>query len=108
MLFEILKNLSKFHDSDTTSWITNHEKIEIYKTLIKLRFAKINLREKSTGSQFAKLNPREMFKRLLAKINSRENFSPQGNPINVYTRRYTEATLSELHEWVPYETICKG
>ena len=54
MLFEISKNFSKSE--------TNHEKIKIYKTLIKLRFAKINPREKSTGSQFARLNPRELLK----------------------------------------------
>ena len=38
----------------------NHEKISIYNTLIKLRFAKINPCEKSPGSQFAKLNPHEI------------------------------------------------
>ena len=43
---------------------------------IKLRFAKINPREKSTGSQFAKLNPREMLKKWLVKINPCENSSP--------------------------------
>ena len=47
--------------------------------MIKLRFAKINPRQKSTGSQFAKLNPREMLKKWLAKINPRENFSLSGN-----------------------------
>ena len=30
----------EFHDSHTTSWRTNHKKMKIYKTLIKLTFAK--------------------------------------------------------------------
>ena len=37
--------------------------MKIYKTLIKLRFAKINPHEKSNGSQFAKLKPREILKK---------------------------------------------
>ena len=40
---------------------------------MKLRFAKINPCEKSTGSQFAKLNAREMLKKWFAKINPCEN-----------------------------------
>ena len=55
MLFEISKNLGK--SSLTQILLAEKQKtkkIKIYKTLIKLRFAKINLREKSTGSQFAK------------------------------------------------------
>ena len=43
--------------------------------MIKLRFTKINPCERSTGSQFAKLNPRKMLKNWLAKINPRENVS---------------------------------
>ena len=35
----------------------------MYETLIKLRFAKINPREKFTSSLSAKLNPREMLKK---------------------------------------------
>ena len=54
---------SEFCDSNTTSCRTYDENIKKYKILIKLRFAKINLREKSTGSQFAKLNPHEMLKK---------------------------------------------
>ena len=64
MLFEISKNLGK---SSVTHVLLaeeqNHKKIRIYKTTIKLIFAKINPSEKSTGSQFAKLNPREMLKK---------------------------------------------
>ena len=52
------------------------KKKKIYKTLIKLRLVKINPHKKSSGSQFAKLNPHEMLKKWLAKINSHENFSP--------------------------------
>ena len=62
MLFEILKNLGK---SSVTHILLAEEqttkKIKIYKTLMKLRFAKINPPEKSTGSPFAKTNPRENF-----------------------------------------------
>ena len=43
---------------------------------MKLRYAKINPRKKSTASQIAKLNPHEMLKKCLAKINPREHFSP--------------------------------
>lgn len=39
------------------------------------RFTKLNPREKCTSSQFAKSNPHEIFKKWLAKINSRQNFS---------------------------------
>ena len=64
MLFEISKNLGK---SSVTHIVLAEEqtkkKIKIYKTLRKLRFAKINPRKKSTGSQFAKLNLREMLKK---------------------------------------------
>ena len=65
----------EFLDSHTTSWRTNYEKVKIHKTLIKVRFAKINPPEKSAGSQLARLNPHEMLKKWLAKINQRENFS---------------------------------
>ena len=37
------------------------------------KFAKLNPREKSTGNQFAKSNPRETLKKM-----TRENFSPSG------------------------------
>ena len=46
---------------EQTTIICQYENIKIYKTLIKLRYSKINPREKSTGSQFAKLNPREIW-----------------------------------------------
>ena len=63
MLFEISKNLGK---SSVTHILLAEEqtakKIKIYKTLMKVRFAKINPGEKSNGSQFAKLNPRELLK----------------------------------------------
>ena len=39
----------------------------MYETLIKLRFAKINPREKFTCSLSAKVNPREMLKEWFAK-----------------------------------------
>ena len=71
MLFEISKNLGK---SSVTYILLDEEqttkKIKIYKTLIKLRFTKINLREKSTGSQFAKLNPRKMLKKMIRENKS--------------------------------------
>ena len=66
MLFEVSKNLgmsSVTHillAEEQTTIIYKYENIKIYKKLIKLRYAKKNPREKSTGSQFAKLNPREM------------------------------------------------
>ena len=65
MLFEISKNLDK---SFVTHILLAKEQtkyiyIYIYKTLIKLTIAKINPREKSTGNQFTKLNPREMLKK---------------------------------------------
>ena len=64
MLFEILKNLGK---SSVTHILLAEEqttkKSKYIKTLIKLRFLKINPCEKSTGSQFAKLNPRKMLKK---------------------------------------------
>ena len=62
-IWNIEKFGQEFHDLHATSWITNHKKVKICKKLIKLRFAKAILREKSTGNQFVKLNPREMFKR---------------------------------------------
>ena len=49
MRFEIPRNLGKNSVTHTTSWGTNHEKIKIYKTLIKLRFVTKNPRKKSTG-----------------------------------------------------------
>ena len=64
MLFEISKNLGK--SSVTHILLAEKQttkKSKYYKTLIKLRFAKINPSEKSTGNQFAKLNPREIFKK---------------------------------------------
>ena len=57
------KNCVRIPYSHATSWRVNHEKIKIYKTLIKLRFAKINPREESSDSQFVKLNPHEMLKK---------------------------------------------
>ena len=63
MLYEISKNLGKSSLTHILQrWRANYEKIKIHKTLKKLRFAKIDPREKFTGSQFAKLNPREMLK----------------------------------------------
>ena len=40
---------------------------------IQLRFVNINPRKKSTGSQFAKLNPREMLKKMTRE--NKSNFS---------------------------------
>ena len=75
MLFEIWKNLDKstvIHillvEEQTT------QKIKMYKTLIKLRFTKINPREKSTGSQFMKLNPCKMLKIMTRKNKSTRKF----------------------------------
>ena len=42
---------------------------------IQLKFVKINPREKSASSQFAKLHLRKMLKKWLAKVNPRKNFS---------------------------------
>ena len=64
MLFEISKYLGK--SSMTHILLAEKQttkKIELYKTMIKLRFANINTREKSIGSQFAKLSPRKMLKK---------------------------------------------
>ena len=63
VIWNIEKFGQQFHDSHTANWWTNHEKIKIYKTLIKLRFAKINPHKKSTGGQFVKLNPCKMLKK---------------------------------------------
>ena len=64
MLFEITKNLGK---SSVTHILPAEEetakKMKVGKTLMKLRFAKINRREKSSSSQFAKLNPWEMLRK---------------------------------------------
>ena len=64
MLFEISQNLGKSSlthivpaEKETT------KKMKVCKTLMKLRFAKINPREKSSSSQFAKLNLREMLRK---------------------------------------------
>ena len=64
MLYEISKNLGK----SSVAYIQLAEEqttkiMKIYKILIIERFAKINPREKSTHSQFAKLNPCEMLKK---------------------------------------------
>ena len=48
--------------------------IKINKTLIKLRFAKINPHEKSTGSQFAKSNKRETLKKMTHENKSKRKF----------------------------------
>ena len=68
MLFEISKNLGM---SSVTHILLAKEqavkKIKRYKTLLKLRFAKINRCEKSRGSQIAKLNLREMLKKITPK-----------------------------------------
>ena len=77
-IWNIEKFGEEFRDSHTTSRRTNHEKIKIYKALIKLRFVKINPRGKSRGSLFAKLNPREMLKKRLAKTSLRKNLYPKG------------------------------
>ena len=76
MLLEISKNLGKCsvnHRLPAAEQTT--KKKYIYKTLIKLRFGKINPRKKFTSSHFVKLNPRKMLKKLPAKL-PRENFSP--------------------------------
>ena len=74
----VIWNIKKLGKSSVThtSWRTNHGKIKIYKTLIKLKFTRINCCKISTGSQFAKLNPHEMLKKWLTKINPCKNFSP--------------------------------
>ena len=55
MLLEISENFGKNSVTHVLlAEIQTTKKIKIYKTLIKVRFAKINLRKKSTGSQFAK------------------------------------------------------
>ena len=46
----------------------------MHKTLIKLRFVKINPREKPTGSQLAKSNPREMLKNMTRENKSKRKF----------------------------------
>ena len=46
----------------------------MHKTLIKLRFVKINPREKPTGSQLAKSNPREMLKKMTRENKSKRKF----------------------------------
>ena len=64
MLFEISKNLDKsFVTHILLAKEQTKKKKKTYKTLIKLRIAKINPCEKSTGNQFTKLNPREMLKK---------------------------------------------
>ena len=64
MLYKISKNLGK---SSVTHILLakeqNTKRSKHIKTLIQLRFAKMNPREKSPGSQFAILNPREMLKK---------------------------------------------
>ena len=53
---------------------TTKKKIKIYKTLIKLRFAKMNPHKNSTGSQFAKLNPSKMLKKMTRENKSTRKF----------------------------------
>ena len=57
MLFEILKNLG---ESFVTHILLVEEQTMKKSKYIKLRFSKINPCEKSTGRQFAQLNPCEM------------------------------------------------
>ena len=52
----------------------NHEKIKIYKTLTKVRYAKKDHREKSTNSQFVKFNPREMLKKMYCENKTMRKF----------------------------------
>ena len=59
---------------EQTTIISKCENIKLYETLIKLRNAKINPREKSTGSQFTKLNPHEMLKKMTRKNKSTQKF----------------------------------
>ena len=73
MLFEISKTLDKssmthilLAEKQTAK--KKKKKNQVYKALIKRRFAKINPREKPTGSQ---IKSTEMLKKM-----TRENFSP--------------------------------
>ena len=68
------KNLFSLFRISKTSWRINHKKLKICKTLIKLRFAKISPCEKSTGSQFAKLNLSEMLKNMTCENKSTRKF----------------------------------
>ena len=74
MLFEISKNLGKSSLTHILITEKKHQKIKIYKTLIKIRFAEMNPCKKSTGNQFAKLNPREMLKKMTHKNKSTRKF----------------------------------
>ena len=63
LLFEISNNLGKHsvtHKLLAEEQTTQKKKIKIYKIFIKLILVKINPREKSTSSQSAQLNPREI------------------------------------------------
>ena len=71
MLFEISKTLDKSsmtHILLAEKQTAKKKKNQVYKALIKRRFAKINPREKPTGSQ---IKSTEMLKKM-----TRENFSP--------------------------------
>ena len=79
MLFEISKTLDK---SSVTRILLAEKQTakkkkksnQMHKTLIKLRFVKINPREKPTGSQLAKSNPREMLKKMTRENKSKRKF----------------------------------
>ena len=78
MLFEISKTLDK---SSVTRILLAEKQTakkkksnQMHKTLIKLRFVKINPREKPAGSQLAKSNPREMLKKMTRENKSKRKF----------------------------------
>ena len=69
--------------------------------MIKLRLAKINLREKSTGRQFAKLNPREMFKK---KKNPCETFFSL-RYLKMLARKHETDSVIKHNEYLAEHTI---
>ena len=74
MLFEISKTLDKSSVTRILLAEKQTAKNQMHKTLIKLRFVKINPREKPTGSQLAKSNPREMLKKMTRENKSKRKF----------------------------------
>ena len=87
MLFEVSKNFGK---SSVTLLAEEQikKKTKMYKTLRKLRFTNINSREKSTDSQFAKLNPRGMLKKMNCEL-----FSLRYSKINFQKNTYATLAL---------------
>ena len=81
----------------------------------KLRFAKINPREKSTGSQFAKLNPSEMLKKITRENKSTRKFlffwcrssRPQVLCKKVILRNFAKLTGKNLNQSLRPATLLK-